>query len=82
LGSRLDRAVRAGRQRRNEVDPLARAKSSMKNPRLTPLRAFELLRDLDVARGREGPGTSVAEDRARDALASHVRNALVRAGSR
>jgi hypothetical protein len=52
-----------------------------KYPKLTPLRAFELLRSLDEQRGREGSGTPFAEDAAREALANHVRAAIVR-GSR
>ncbi len=49
-----------------------------RHPKLTPLRAFELLRELDRQHGKEGAGTSVAEDRARDALAEHIRAALTR----
>lgn len=59
-----------------------RLNANERNPKITPLRAFELLRGLDEVRGREGTSTSAAEDRTRDALASHVRNALARAGSR
>jgi hypothetical protein len=55
------------------------AKGSVKHPKITPLRAFELLRDLDQKHGSIGRGDpSYAVDRTRDALASHVRNALVK----
>lgn len=52
-----------------------------KYPKLTPLKAFALLMDLVEQKGREENGTSFAEDRTREALASHVRAAIVR-GSR
>jgi hypothetical protein len=56
-------------------------KKPPKYPRITPLKAFDLLRSLDEQRGREGSGTSFAEDAVREALANHVRAAIVR-GSR
>jgi hypothetical protein len=66
---------------------MARAKSSLneRHPRITPLRALELLRELDYRQGvRVGSsnGSDSAIDQARAALASHVRNVLARAGSR
>ncbi len=53
-------------------------------PRLTPLKAFELLRELDEhARELSSPNSlRWALDRARDALANHVRAAIVKAGRR
>lgn len=59
------------------------AKSSLeKFPKITPLRAYELLRQLDEERGRLGNSTTTGHDRTREALANHVKNALRRAGSR
>ncbi len=50
-----------------------------RHPKITPLRAFELLRELDQKHGTAGRGDpSYACDRVRDALAEHVRNALAR----
>lgn len=57
------------------------AKSRVRYPKITPLRAFELLRALDKVHGAKGSGTSYAEDQAREALASHVKNALARVRS-
>lgn len=54
------------------------AKSSVRHPKITPLRAFELLRALDRDQGRLGAGTTVASARTSRALAEHVRAALVR----
>jgi hypothetical protein len=54
------------------------AKSSVRHPKITPMRAFELLRELDRNHGRVGAATSNAEDRAREALASHVRAELTK----
>ncbi len=55
-----------------------------KHPRLTPLKAFTLLRKLDRKRDivvDHGP-FACALDEVRDALASHIRAALSKAGSR
>ena len=52
-----------------------------KYPRLTPLKAFTLLRDLDKWRNALPPD-SWSVDRVRDALADHVRAAIVKAGRR
>lgn len=54
------------------------AKSSVRHPKITPLRAFELLRELDKRHGDKAGEPSYAVDRTRDALAEHVRNALTR----
>lgn len=52
-----------------------------RHPKITPLRAFELLRALDKNHGARGTSTSYAEDQAREALAEHVRSALSRVRS-
>jgi hypothetical protein len=54
------------------------AKSSIRHPKITALRAFDLVLALEYQRGREQNGTSGAEDAARNALISHVRASLVR----
>lgn len=54
------------------------AKSSVKHPKITPLRAFELLRALDQTHGVASNPHPPSVDRARDALASHVRAALAK----
>lgn len=51
-------------------------------PRLTPLKAFALLRDLDSNRLQDLSSLRYALDRVRDALADHVRAAIVKAGRR
>jgi hypothetical protein len=54
-----------------------------KYPRLTPLKAFALLRELDEKRHNLlGNSAIYIVDRVRDALADHVRAALVKAGPR
>lgn len=56
-----------------------------KFPRLTPLKIFALLRELDYRQGiRVGGnnGRDATIENTRDALAYHVKNALRRAGSR
>lgn len=45
-----------------------------KYPRITPMRALELLRDLESARNDPTPTLLI---RVRDALANHVKAALV-----
>jgi hypothetical protein len=52
-----------------------------KYPKLTPLKAFELLRELDYLNGKEGITSPAAVGRVRSELANHVRAAIVR-GSR
>lgn len=59
------------------------AKSSIdKFPRITPLKAFDLLRDMDRKAHCEAIQCSEGNTRTREALANHVKNALRRAGSR
>lgn len=63
------------------VRPVKR-KAAQRFPRLTPLRAFELLRELDLELHyiTTGHGPILcAVNRTRDALANHVRSALAKA---
>lgn len=62
------------------------AKSRMsppeKFPRITPLRALELLLDMVRKAHQESGACCASNERTREALANHVKNALRRAGSR
>ncbi len=57
-------------------------KTNERFPRIMPMRAFELLRELDQKAHQQATQTTGVDVRTREALAAHVRNALVRAGSR